>query len=168
LIKKQGFDLTRALILYHSLFGNTKTVAVSLAKGMEASGIEVDCLSIDEVDITNIPGYDLLAIGGPTHMIGISKPMKDFLKRLKSMNLRGKLGFCFDTRNHSRLNKKRWLFLENSAARRIEEQMKRMKINMIKARQSAIVENGREGPLAFGVDKTFTEIGKELGSLIGS
>ena len=160
--------MTRALILYHSLFGNTKTVADSIAKGMKVSGIEVDCLSIDEVDITHIPGYDFLAIGGPTHMIGISKPMKDFLKNLKSINLQGLKGFCFDTRNHSRLNKKRWLFLENSAARRIEGKMKQMKIKIIKARQSAIVTNGREGPLEFGVVETFTEIGKELGSIIGS
>lgn len=153
--------MTRALVLYHSLFGNTKAVAESLASGMAASGIEVDCLSIEEVDITTIPGYDVLAIGGPTHMIGISKPMKAFLKQLRSMDLRGKHGFCFDTRTQSRLNKKRWLILENSAARRIEGQLKRMKIKIITPRQSAIVI-GREGPLEEDIEEKFKQIGIEI------
>ncbi|MFQ5819691.1 MAG: flavodoxin family protein [Candidatus Heimdallarchaeota archaeon] len=157
-----------ALILYHSLFGNTKAVAISLANGIRETGIETDCLSIDEVDITTIPDYAFLAIGGPTHMIGMSKAMKAFLKKLKTVNLQGMKGFSFDTRNHSRLNKKRWLLLENSAARRIEGKMKKMKIKIIKPRQSAIVENGREGPLESGVEETFKEIGKKLGNIIGS
>ncbi len=157
--------MTRALILYHSLFGNTKTVAISLAKGIKESGIETDCLSIDEVDITTIPSYDFLAIGGPTHMIGISKPMKDFLQKLKSINLKGMKGFCFDTRTHSRLNKKSWGILENSAARKIEGKMKRMKIKIIKPRQSAIV-NGREGPLEEDIEGRFEQIGVEIAELI--
>ena len=77
-------------------------------------------MSIDEVDINQISNYDFLAIGGPTHNIGMSKAMKEFLEKLKSVNLRGMKGFSFDTRNHSRLNKKGWLMLENSAARKIE------------------------------------------------
>ena len=53
--------MTRALVLYHSLYGNTKAVATSLANGIEESGIETDCLSIDEVDISQIKKYDFLA-----------------------------------------------------------------------------------------------------------
>lgn len=158
--------MVRALILYHSLFGNTKDVALSLANGITESGIEADCMSIEEVDINLIANYDFLAIGGPTHMIGLSKGMKAFLKKLKSVNLRGMKGFSFDTRNHSRMNKKRWLMLENSAARRIEGKMKSMKIKIIKSRQSAIVY-GREGPLESDVEALFTEIGKEIGKILG-
>ncbi|MFX1512020.1 MAG: flavodoxin family protein [Promethearchaeota archaeon] len=157
--------MTRALILYHSLFGNTKAVALSLAKGLEETGIEMNCLSIDEVDIDQIPNYDLLALGGPTHMIRVSKEMKAFLKKIEAVDLRGMKGFSFDTRNHSRLNKKRWLMLENSAAKRIEGKMKKMKMKIIKPRESAIV-NGREGPLEPGVEVRFKEIGKEIGDII--
>ena len=124
-------------------------------------------MSIDEVDINQISNYDFLAIGGPTHNIGMSKAMKEFLEKLKSVNLRGMKGFSFDTRNQSRLNKKRWLMLENSAARKIEGKMKRMKIKIVKSRQSAIV-NGREGPLEPGVEGTFEDIGKEIGSILAS
>ncbi|MFW9916065.1 MAG: flavodoxin family protein [Candidatus Thorarchaeota archaeon] len=159
--------MPRALVLYHSLYGNTKAIAISLAKGIEESAIVADCLSIDEVDLSQIKNYDFLAIGGPTHRIGLSKPMKAFLQKLKSANPRGMKGFSFDTRNHSRLNKKRWLMLENSAARRIEGKMKRMKISIIQPRQSAIVF-GREGPLESGAEDRFRELGKEIGIILGA
>ncbi|MFX1506824.1 MAG: flavodoxin family protein [Promethearchaeota archaeon] len=157
--------MVRALILYHSLFGNTKDVAKSLATGIEESGVATECLSIDEININHIARYDFLAIGGPTHMIGISKAMKAFLKTLESVNLNGMKGFSFDTRNHSRLNKKRWFILENSAARRIEKKMKKMGITIIKPRQSAIVY-GREGPLESTVEPSFLEIGTEIGNIL--
>ncbi len=159
--------MVRALILYQSLFGNTKDVALSLAKGIQETGVETACLSTDEVDIVQIPNYDFLAIGGPTHMIGLSKGMKTFLKRLNSIDLQGMNGFSFDTRNHSRLNQKRWFILENSAARKIEGKLKKLKVKIIKSRQSAIVY-GREGPLESGVTLTFQEIGKEIGTILGS
>jgi menaquinone-dependent protoporphyrinogen IX oxidase len=154
--------MVRALVLYHSLFGNTKEVANSLASGIRETGIETDAMNIDEINLNHIPRYDFLAIGGPTHMIGISKAMKAFLERLKSVNLRGMKGFSFDTRNPSRMNKKRWFILENSAARRIEVKMKKMKIIIIFPRQSAIVY-GREGPLESDVADNFAAIGRQIG-----
>ncbi len=159
--------MAKALVLYHSLFGNTRAVAESLAKGLEESGVGVDCLSIDDVDIDQIPSYDLLAIGGPTHILRMSKPMEEFMERLDSLNLRSMKGFAFDTRNESRMNKKSLLGLENSAARRIEGRMKRLKMKIVRPRQSAIVE-GREGPLDRGVDDIFEQIGQEIGAAIVS
>ncbi|MFX1538140.1 MAG: hypothetical protein ACFFDI_28425, partial [Promethearchaeota archaeon] len=73
----------------------------------------------------------------------------------------------FDTRVPTRMNKKRWSMLENSAARKIEGKMKQMKIKIIKPRQSAIVY-GREGPLEDNVEATFKDLGKEIGSLLVS
>jgi flavorubredoxin len=159
--------MKRALVLYHSLFGNTKTVAMSLAKGIKETGVETDCMSIEEVDIEQIPKYDFIAIGGPTHVIRPSKDMKNFLLKLKALDLRGRGGFAFDTRNHSRMNSKSWFLLENSAARSIEGSMRRMKIRILRPRESAIVE-GREGPLDMGVDDRFTEVGRELGRVLVS
>ncbi|MFX0186014.1 MAG: flavodoxin family protein [Candidatus Hodarchaeota archaeon] len=159
--------MVRALILYHSLFGNTKDVAFSLTKGIEESGIEADCINISEIYFNEIPNYDFLAIGGPTHIGGISKPMKKFLKELNSLNLNGIKGFSFDTRVPSRLNNKKWFIFENSAARRIEKKMKKMRIKILKSYRCAIV-TGREGPLEAGVEEKFTEIGRELGNILAS
>ena len=157
--------MVQALVLYHSLFGNTKSVAMSLADGLRNKGIGTDCIGIDEVDIALISDYDFIAIGGPTHMIGISKDLKEFLEELKSVNLRDKFAFSFDTRNDSRMNKKSWMVLENSAARRIESKMKRMKMRVIHPRESALV-TGREGPLEPGVEERFVGIGSAIADAI--
>ena len=154
--------MKRALVLYHSLFGNTKAVAESLAQGIREGGVEVDCQSIDKVDITKIPEYNFIAIGSPTHMIRPSKEMKEFLKILRSVDLSGLSGFSFDTRNESRMNKSSWSVLENSAARSIEKALKRTKVRIIRPRVSAIV-HGREGPLDTGVEERFLQIGREIG-----
>ncbi len=157
--------MKHALVLYHSLYGNTKSVAEHLAIGLEEAGFIVDCLGIDEVDITKIPDYSLVAIGSPTHMIRPSKEMKEFLKRLRSLDLSGLTGFSFDTRTESRMNRRGLSLLENSAARTIEGVMKRMKMRIIRPRASALVQ-GTEGPLASGAGENFRIIGRELGALL--
>ncbi|MFX1368251.1 MAG: flavodoxin family protein [Promethearchaeota archaeon] len=157
--------MKRALVLYDSHFGNTKAVALALVRGIEATGTETECLNIDEASLQQIPGFDFIAIGGPTHIIRTSKEMKDFLMQLRSIELRGIMGFAFDTRIESRMNQRKWGVFENSAARRIQGAMKRMKMKIIRNRQSALVQ-GREGPLAPGVENEFEKVGREIGAII--
>ncbi|MFX0115915.1 MAG: flavodoxin family protein [Candidatus Hodarchaeota archaeon] len=157
--------MTRAIVIYHSLFGNTEAIATQLAEGLKENGIETSCVGIDNVELNQLATYDFIAIGGPTHMIGLSRQMKAFLRKLKTVDLRGLKGFSFDTRNKSRMNSKLWLMFENSAARKIEGKMKKMKVQIIHPRHSAIVE-GREGPLDQNAELTFKELGKEIASLI--
>jgi sulfite reductase alpha subunit-like flavoprotein len=159
--------MRKALVLYHSLFGNTEAVAKSLAKGIEETGMETLCQSIDDFNLSDIRLFDFVAIGGPTHILKTSKEMKLFLQELSTFNLRDIAGFSFDTRNESKMNKRRFLVLENSAARVIEGWMKRMKMTIIRSRESAIV-NGREGPLDPGVEDAFLEIGREIGKRISA
>lgn len=70
----------------------------ALALGIEGEGVEVECAKVDQVDVAKLYEYDLLVIGGPTHQFGLSQPMKEFLERLKGVNLKGKKAFAFDTR----------------------------------------------------------------------
>jgi len=153
--------MKKAIVIYDTRFGNTEKIAKSLSKGLKEEGVEVDCVKIDEVDVDKLPEYDFLAVGGPTHMASMSEPMKEFLEKLKTVDIRGKKGFCFDTRNHSRFNR----FDLNSAAKRIEKKLKKMKVRMIEPRESAIVE-GREGPLEEGARETFEKLGREIAELI--
>jgi flavorubredoxin len=159
----EGYSLTSAIVMFHSLFGNTEKVALALSRGLSDAGIQTECISIEDVKIQKITDYELIAIGGPTHMIGISKPMKAFLARLTEINLRSIAGFAFDTRNESRMNQRKWRFLENSAARRIQGMMKKMKMKIIRNRESMIVY-GREGPLDSEAEDTMYRIGREIGS----
>ncbi len=153
--------MPKAIVIYDTKFGNTEKIAKTLAEGMEEHGVMVDYARVNEVDIKKLVEYDFLAVGGPTHNLGMSEPMKDFLEKLETVDVSGKEGFCFDTRVQSRFNR----FDLNSAAKRIEKKMKKMKVKMIKSRTSAIVE-GREGPLEKGAQETFEEIGKEIAELI--
>lgn len=105
--------MSKALIIYDTKFGNTEKVARVLAEGMKKHGVNVDCIKIGEVNISKLGDYDLLAVGGPTHMLGLSKPMKGFLQKLEDVNISGKRAFAFDTKLKSRF--------AGSAGKRIEK-----------------------------------------------
>jgi flavodoxin len=153
--------MQKGIVAYDSNFGNTERIAWALARGLEEKGAWVDCLRIDEVDVEMLAGYDFIAVGGPTHMIRTSKPMKEFLERLRTVDLSGLKGFSFDTRNESRMNNRSLLLLENSAARVIEGVLKSRKVEIVMPRRSALVE-GREGPLYDGMEELFTQMGAEI------
>jgi flavodoxin len=70
---------------------------------MKKHRVNVDCLKIDEVNISKLGNYDLLALGRPTHAFGLSKSMKDFIKKLENMDINGKGAFAFDTKLKFRL-----------------------------------------------------------------
>ena len=154
-------EMKTAAVIYDSRFGNTQKIARALALGMEKQEVKVDCFKVDEVDFDKLAEYDFLAVGGPTHMLGMSEPMKDFLEETRSVDVSGKKGFCFDTRIQSRFNR----FGLNSAAKRIEKRMKKMKVKMIRPRKSAMVQ-GREGPLEEAAQETFEKLGSEIAELI--
>jgi flavorubredoxin len=153
--------MSKGIVIYDSNYGNTDKVARALATGIEQGGVETDCVNINEADVEKLKEYNLLVIGGPTHIASMSKPMKEFLEKIKVTDMTGAKGFCFDTRNPSRFN----AFDLNSAAKRIEKKMRKMKVKMIRPRESALVE-GREGPLHKGVVARFTRIGAEIAESI--
>jgi flavorubredoxin len=148
-------EMKKAIVIYHTLFGNTEEIAKALASGMEEQGIDVNCVKVEDVPIDRLPEYDLLAVGGPTHGFGMSKPMKTFMKKLEHVNLRNKNAFAFDTKRGYRLS--------GSAAKGIEKRLKRMGMNIAKPYASAIV-NDLKGPLQDGMDEKFKQIGTGLAS----
>nr|MDO8081373.1 flavodoxin family protein [Candidatus Freyarchaeota archaeon] len=68
--------MKKAIIIYGTVYGNTENVAKALASGMQEQGVQVDTVNVQKVEINKLKNYDLLAIGGPTHAFGISKPVK--------------------------------------------------------------------------------------------
>jgi flavodoxin len=155
----------KGIVVYDSNFGNTEKVALALARGLKEKGAEVDCFRIDDVDVERLVEYDFIAVGGPTHIIRTSKLMKGFLEKLRTIDLKELKGFSFDTRNESRMNSRSWLLLENSAARVIENVLKRRKVDIVRPRSSALVD-GREGPLHEGMEEMFRQIGSEIAESI--
>lgn len=153
----------RAIVLYGSRYGNTKKVARALARGLiDVPGVEVDCVSLEEVSTATIASYDLVAVGGPTEWRTASAPVKQFFSALKGVNLTGHKGFAFDTRYR--------YALAGSAAKVIQEQLEKLGATLIRPNASAFVSAARapeqETLLDTGSEEQFEQIGKELGSLL--
>ena len=62
----------RALVVYESMFGNTRRVAEQIAHGM-GPDVEVTVSSVQEVFASPLSGFDLVVVGGPTHVHGLSR-----------------------------------------------------------------------------------------------
>lgn len=60
----------RSLVVYESWFGNTRRVAERIAAALEREG-DVGLVSVDEPR-PSLDGVDLLVVGGPTHVHGLS------------------------------------------------------------------------------------------------
>ncbi len=86
----------KTLIVYDTLFGNTKQIAEAIATGL-AEEFEVSTNAVSEV--VDLPDdVELLLVGGPTHRHGLSDGMRDLLDRLPETALRHLAFASFDTR----------------------------------------------------------------------
>jgi flavodoxin len=149
--------MAKVIIVYDSRFGNTEKVAQSLAKGLETGGITSDLVRASDNVVNQLQEYDALLVGCPTHAWRPSKPVKDFLEALDESSMKGKKAFAFDTKYSSRF--------AGSAAKHIEKALSKQGAAIIRKRASAIVE-GNEGPLVTGTENKFTDIGREIATLL--
>lgn len=63
----------KALIVYESMFGNTRTIAAAIAEGL-APTVEAQVVPVGEADGIAMHDVDLLIVGGPTHVWTMSRP----------------------------------------------------------------------------------------------
>ncbi len=101
----------KALIIYDTVFGNTRQIAEAIASGLSAQ-YEVNVLAVAEIDAV-ADDIDLLLIGGPTHRHGLSDGMRALFERWPVYSLHNIPVATFDTRYRG----PGWLM--GSAARRI-------------------------------------------------
>jgi hypothetical protein len=63
----------RALVVYESMYGNTHAVADAIARGLQSvPGVTAEVVSVRDVDPARAATADLLVVGGPTHVHGLS------------------------------------------------------------------------------------------------
>ncbi len=60
-----------ALVIYESMFGNTRHVAEAVAAGL-GEHVHVDVVEVSHAATTIQPDLDLLVVGGPTHVHGMT------------------------------------------------------------------------------------------------
>jgi hypothetical protein len=68
----RGDDPVRALIVFESMYGNTRQIAEQIAAGFE--GGDVTVVPVHDADPDLVDRADLLIVGAPTHVHGLPRP----------------------------------------------------------------------------------------------
>lgn len=159
----------KVLVVYESHFGNTRRVAEAIARGLRGRA-QVEVLDIEEAPAIADLDADLLVIGAPTHVLGMSRPdsRREALEQagLPDTSRRGIREWIedadadappvavYDTRTlESRL--------PGSAARAANRQLRKRGVTMVSPAQNFLV-HGVEGPLAPGEDDRAEAWGRTL------
>jgi flavorubredoxin len=147
--------MAKVVVVYDSLFGNTKAVAESIIEGMkQVSGIETTLGKPKEVDLKQITEYDAILVGSPNHMGGATMSVRRFIGKLGKMNLEGKLAAVFDTYFGKALGQ---------AVKKMEKQInqKAPGLKLVTPGLSIKVE-GLRGPIAEGELSKCKEFGAKI------
>jgi flavodoxin len=129
----------KALVVYDSQYGNTERIAQAIG---EAAGSQV--VRVDDMSPADLKGFDLLAVGSPTHGGWYTPGVKGLLEALPPLH-----GFkvaAFHTRTASIWNQ---LFPFGYAAPRIARKLEENGGSLL-APPEGFVVLGIEGPLKEG------------------
>lgn len=170
----------KALIVYESMFGNTREIAEAIASGFATRDGEAIVRTVDEVSNDDMAA-DILVVGAPTHAWGMPRrqsrqgafddatkhPDHVFTGDVQANGVRewlaglpdqgGKRAAAFDTR----LDKSK--FVTGSAARRISRVLRRHGLRLFHPEHSFTV-TGMNGPLAVGEVERARAWGAEMAS----
>ena len=167
--------MTRALVVYESMFGNTQKIAEAVKQGL-SSHVPADILEVGTAPHAFGDGVELLVVGGPTHAFGMSRPgtredatrqagghvvsegigLREWLTTLERTP--GKVTVAaFDTR----IAKPR---VPGSAARAAEKRLRKLGFRVTLASESFYVR-GTAGPLVEGEEERARAWGEKLGEV---
>jgi flavodoxin len=90
----------KTLVVYDSLYGNTKTIAEAIGDAIPG---DIEVLHVGEANASELGGYDLLIVGAPTHGGRASEPARGFLDQIETRVLEGINVAGFDTRMEHKL-----------------------------------------------------------------
>ena len=168
--------MRRAVVVYESMFGNTRTIAEAVAEGL-ASHMPTDLCEVGAAPSAVDADVGLLVVGGPTHAFGLSRPatredatrqagghvvsqgigLREWLETLPRGD--GRVAAAtFDTRiDHPRV--------PGSAARKAEKRLRRLRYPVAVGAESFYV-TGTPGPLLEGELQRAKGWGEALGSIV--
>jgi NAD(P)H dehydrogenase (quinone) len=152
--------MARVLVVYESMFGNTREIANAVAEGLTEAGT-VDVVEVGSASSVLPEDLDLLVVGAPTHAFGLSRPatrksaadqavgeivstgigVREWLDELRPAGSTAMVS-AFDTRVKVAM-------LPGSAARRALSRLRGLKLPMLMRAESFYVA-GTPGPLKDG------------------
>ena len=83
----------KALVIYDSVYGNTKRIAEAVAKEIPGSVL----VNVKDANYSLLSGIGLLVMGSPTHGGNESPALQKFIAGIPKDSLRGMKVACFDT-----------------------------------------------------------------------
>jgi len=143
----------KALVVYESMYGNTAAIGEAIAAALRERGLDVEESLVTKIDAARAVDVDLLLVGGPTHVHGMSRVatrnaavndekntfteptvdpgLREWLARLPEGG--GRLAGAFDTR----FGKPR--FLTGSAAKGIKHRLRERGFQFVAEPESFLV-----------------------------
>jgi hypothetical protein len=164
----------RALVVFESIFGNTRSVADAVADGLSGHA-NVDVVEVSAAPVVISGDIDLLVVGGPTHAFGLTRPatredaarqagravasigLREWLAEVRSGSPRA-VAATFDTR----IKNPR---LPGSAARGAERRLRKLGFP-IAAPATSFYVAGTPGPLLNGEAERARRWGQKLAAQI--
>lgn len=122
-----------SMVIYGSRYGNTRQVAEVIATELQSWGT-AQLFAIDEAPLSIPAGIDLVVVGGPTEVHGMTHPVRDFLAALVPGALVNVAAAAFDTR----LKAPTWI--SGSAALAIEHKLRNAGAHLLVPVESFFVE----------------------------
>ncbi len=89
--------MPKAIVIYESMFGNTKRAAETIIEGIKEAGVEAALGTPKELNEKQLTDSDAIIIGSPNHMGGATRGIRKFIDKLGKLKLEGKLTTVFDT-----------------------------------------------------------------------
>jgi flavodoxin len=124
-----------SLVVYDSKFGNTRKLAEAIADGLRGAG-SVRLMGLDKAPPTDLGTVDLLVVGGPTQVHGMSPRIRQFVDLMENRSATGMVAATFDTRFRMPAA------LSGSAARQVARKLRQAGIRVFMRPQSFFVSRG--------------------------
>ncbi len=131
----------KTLVVYDSLYGNTKAIAQAIGDAIPG---EVEVLHVGDANASGLEAYDLLIVGAPTHGARPSPDVQGFLDQIQAPALEGMNVAGFDTRMTNKL-----ITMFGVAAPKIAKALKKKGGTLVGEPEGFYVTGG-EGPLKDG------------------
>ena len=147
--------MKKVIIVYESVYGNTKKVAEAISKGIsENSELETIVRKTGEIHTDVLCDYDAILLGCPNHNQEPARNLLKFIDRASIVHLNGKIGAVFDT--YTGGNK-------DVAAKKLETKVREKlpDIDLIDCLSFKVT--GRKGPLVDDEEEKALQFGIQFG-----
>lgn len=149
----------KGIVIYDTSYGNTKTIAETIAETLKEYGFEVHLSHVKNVREIHAKHYDFLVLGSPTKIFNMTFTVRRFINgKIKEEEWKDKPFAAFDTELQGVIEKSGASAAEKIAKKLSEKGLKQV----LPVLKTAVV--GMKGPLKEGEIENTKNYAKELAS----